>query len=140
MLQIALEDEVEEYVQRHRDLTDDERKRMVVKNGYMPERSIITGIGPLAVKQPRVDDRILEGERFTSNILPRYLRRIPSVDNLIHVLYLKGISTNDFTTALTAILGKKADGLSATNIVRLKKIWEVVFYTLVIWSVLFIFI
>jgi putative transposase len=124
VLQVALEDEVEEYIQKHRKLTDDEGKRMVVKNGYMPERNIVTGMGPIAVKQPRVDDRILEDRRFTSNILPRYLRRIPSVDNLIPVLYLKGISTNDFTTALTSILGEKADGLSATNIVRLKKIWE----------------
>jgi putative transposase len=124
VLQIALEDEVEDYVQKHRELTDEEGKRMVVKNGYMPQRNIVTGMGPIAVKQPRVDDRILEGRRFTSNILPRYLRRIPSVDNLIPVLYLKGITTNDFTTALSAILGEKADGLSATNIVRLKKIWE----------------
>jgi len=103
---------------------DDKGKRMVVKNGYMPERSITTGMGPISVTQPRVDDRILEGERFTSNILPRYLRRVPSEDNLVPALYLKGISANDFTTALTAILGEKADGLSATNIVRLKRIWE----------------
>jgi putative transposase len=89
----------------------------------MPAREIITGIEPLPVKQPRIDDRGLKGylsERFTSNILPRYLRRMPSIDNLIPVLYLKGISTNDFPTALSAILGEGALGLSATNIVRLK--------------------
>jgi len=93
----------------------------------MPERDILTGIGPLTIKQPRIDDRPLDEnnmERFTSNILPRYLRRIPSIDNLIPALYLKGISTNDFGTALSAILGEGAAGLSATNIVRLKASWE----------------
>ena len=123
VLQIALENEVEEYIQKHSHLTDSDGKRVVVKNGHMPQRNITTGMGPLTVTQPRVDDRGLK-KRFTSNILPRYLRRIPSVDNLIPVLYLKGISTNDFATALESILGKGVSGLSATNIVRLKKIWE----------------
>jgi len=88
----------------------------ITRNGYMPARQILTGMGPLDIKQPRVDDRSLKScpvcQRFTSSILPRYLRRIPSIDNLIPALYLKGISTNDFTTALTAILGQKASGLS----------------------------
>ena len=123
MLKLAMENEVEEYIQKHSEKVDMEGKKVVVKNGYMPQRNIVTGVGPLAIKQPRIDDRALD-ERFTSSILPRYMRRIPSVDNLIPVLYLKGISTNDFTSALTAILGEKADGLSATNIVRLKKVWE----------------
>ncbi|MBA7567284.1 IS256 family transposase ISPaac1 [subsurface metagenome] len=123
MLKLAMEDEVEEYIQKHSEKVDMEGKKIVVKNGYMPERNIVTGMGPLAIKQPRIDDRALD-ERFTSNILPRYMRRIPSIDNLIPVLYLKGISTNDFSTALTAILGENASGLSATNIVRLKKVWE----------------
>ena len=91
----------------------------------MPQRDIVTGIGPIAITQPRVYDRRLDsGERFSSSILPRYLRRIPSIDNLIPILYLKGISTNDFGSALTAILEEEASGLSATNIVRLKKVWE----------------
>ena len=94
----------------------------------MPKRNITTGMGPLTITQPRVDDRGLN-KRFSSNILPRYLRRIPSVDNLVPVLYLKGISTNDFGTALESILGKDASGLSATNIVRLKKIWEEEYHT-----------
>ena len=123
MLKLALENEVEEYIQKHSDEVDINGKKIVVKNGYMPERNIITGMGSLAIKQPRIDDRSLD-ERFTSSILPRYLRRIPSVDNLIPVLYLKGISTNDFTSALTSILGEGASGLSSTNIVRLKKTWE----------------
>lgn len=123
MLQLALENEVEEYIQKHSNLTDKDGKRMAVKNGNMPQRNITTGMGPLTITQPRVDDRGLK-KRFSSNILPRYLRRIPSVDNLVPVLYLKGISTNDFGTALESILGEGASGLSAANIVRLKKIWE----------------
>jgi len=125
MLQLALENEVEEYIQKHSDEVDSDGKRIVVKNGSMPKRDIVTGMGPLAITQPRLDDRRLDrGERFSSNILPKYLRRIPSIDNLIPVLYLKGISTNDFGSALSDILGEGASGLSPTNIVRLKKVWE----------------
>ena len=81
----------------------------------------------MAVRAPRVDDRKIDPERtnpFSSAILPRYLRKIPSVDNLLPVLYLKGISTNGFQDALASILGEGAKGLSAANIVRLKKSWE----------------
>lgn len=126
MLALAMENEVDEFVAKYSGLTDENGRRVVTKNGYMPERQILTGMGPLEVKQPRVDDRYLKGqyERFTSNILPRYLRRIPSIDNLIPALYLKGISTNDFPSALTAILGQDASGLSPANIVRLKDVWE----------------
>jgi putative transposase len=128
MLKLALENEVDEFIAKHSVLVDEDGKRVVTRNGHLPERDILTGVGPIAVKQPRVDDRNLKSntqdERFTSNILPRYLRRIPSIDNLIPTLYLKGISTNDFGTALSAILGEGAQGLSASNIVRLKQSWE----------------
>ena len=125
MLKLALENEVEEYIQKHSDEVDRDGKRIVVKNGSMPKRDIVTGMGPIAITQPRLDDRRLDsGERFSSSILPRYLRRIPSIDSLIPVLYLKGISTNDFGSALSDILGEGASGLSPTNIVRLKKVWE----------------
>ena len=127
MLQLALENEVQEFILKHSNLIDENGKKVVAKNGYMPAREIVTGMGPLPIKQPRIDDRGLNGylvERFTSNILPRYLRRMPSIDNLVPVLYLKGISTNDFPTALSAILDEGAAGLSATNIVRLKSCWE----------------
>jgi putative transposase len=123
MLQQALELEVEEYIQAHTKDTNSSGRKTVVRNGYHPSRSIVSGIGPLPIRQPRVDDR-KEPERFSSMILPRYLRRMPSVNNLIPFLYLKGISTNDFSQALTAILGEGVKGLSATNIVRLKKCWE----------------
>jgi len=128
LLQKAIEHEVEEFVERYRDEKASDGLRVVVRNGHMPERRVLTGLGPIAVRQPRVDDRKLRKEKdergFSSRILPRYLRRIPSIDNLVPALYLKGISTGDFPAALEAILGERAPGLSATTVVRLKKIWE----------------
>jgi len=127
MLAQALEVEVAEFVEKHQNRTDAEGRRQVVRNGYMPARELVTGIGPLAIRQPRLDDRVLEGseeERFGSDILPRYLRRVPSVDNLIPILYLKGVSSGDMSEALASILGADAAGLSATNVVRLKAQWE----------------
>jgi len=128
LLQQALENEVEEYIEAHAAKRDENGHRVAVRNGTMPERSILTGMGPMPIQQPRVDDRKLkeqeEAERFSSMILPPYLRRVPSVDNLIPVLYLKGVSSKEFMNALSSILGEGAKGLSATNIVRLKKGWE----------------
>ena len=87
LLQAAIEHEVAEYIACFQNIKDEQGRRKVVKNGFLPERSILTGIGPLAVKKPRVRDN-REGEFFTSTILPRYLRRVPSLDNLIPTLYL----------------------------------------------------
>ena len=123
MLQQALELEVEEYIQAHTPDRKSLGKRTVVRNGYHPSRSIVSGIGPIPIRQPRVDDR-KESHRFSSTILLRYLRRMPSVNNLIPCLYLKGISTNDFSQALSAILGEGVKGLSPANIVRLKGCWQ----------------
>lgn len=119
MLQSALVAEAEDFVARFSGRLDADGRRVVVRNGYLPEREILSGVGPLELKQPRVRDR--SGERkFTSKILPPFLRRLPSIEALIPVLYLKGVSTGDFSEALAAILGERAAGLSATNIVRLK--------------------
>ena len=123
MLQVAIENEIGEYIERFKGAKDIRGRRLVVRNGSLPEREIVTGIGLLEVKQPRIHDK-REGEAFTSTILPRYIRRVPSIDALIPALYLKGISTGDFSKVLESILGKNATGLSATNIVRLKKLWE----------------
>jgi len=123
MLQAAIDNEVVEYLETHASAQDETGPRQVVRNGYLPKRDLVTGIGPVRVKQPRVRDR-RDGHRFTSAILPPFMRRVPSVDALIPVLYLKGISTGDFSEALTAILGPHAAGLSATNIVRLKEGWQ----------------
>lgn len=123
MLQAALETEVTDYVGRHANLVDIQGHRVVVRNGYLPERDLVTGAGPVNIKQPRVRDE-RENHRFTSKILPPFLRRVPSVDALIPLLYLKGVSSGDFSEALEAILGPNAAGLSATNIVRLKEGWR----------------
>lgn len=126
MLQAALEAEIEEHLSRFKDLVGEDGKRLVVRNGTMPERTVLTGAGPIPITRPRVDDRALDAlgkERFSSRILPRFMRRAPCIDTLVPVLYLKGISTDDFPTALEAILGPQAKGLSATTVVRLKEIW-----------------
>jgi putative transposase len=123
LLQHAIEAEVADYVDGHRTELDAGGRRQVVRNGWMKERDVVTGAGVIPVKRPRVHDR-RRGERFTSRILPPYMRRAPSIDALIPALYLRGVSTGDFKEALEAILGPDAVGLSATNIVRLKEIWE----------------
>jgi len=128
MLAEAIENEVQEYLAAHADQRDAEGRRLVVRNGHMPPRSIQTGLGPVEVARPRVNDRRLDEDgrrrRFTSRILPPYLRRTRAIDELVPWLYLKGISTGDFPEALQALLGPDAEGLSATNICRLKKTWE----------------
>jgi len=123
MLQQAIENEVSEYIEAHAHISDENGHRVVVRNGALPERGLVTGIGTVPVCQPRVHDR-REDKGFTSRILPPYMRRVPSIDALIPALYLRGIFTGDFTEALEAILGPQAEGLSPTNIVRLKEGWK----------------
>ena len=127
LLAQAVEAEVAALLSGHADkLTDDGRQRLV-RHGHLPEREIMTGIGPVAVRCPRVRDRIGEGSeriRFSSAILPPYARRSKSLEVLIPILYLKGISTGDFGEALIALLGKDAGGLSASTIARLKDAWS----------------
>lgn len=123
MLQAAVTAEADEWIRLFAGVVDDQGRRQVVRNGDLPEREVLTGVGPLAITKPRVRDKT--GERkFTSQILPSFMRRVPSLDALIPVLYLKGISTGDFEEALRAILGPNATGLSAANIVRLKEGWH----------------
>lgn len=125
MLQAALELEIEEHLSCFASFIDENGKRLVVRNGFQPERTILTRAGPIPVKRPRIDDRALDAigeERFSSKILPKFMRRAASIDTLVPALYLKGLSTDDFPTALEAILGPQVQGLSATTIVRLKEI------------------
>lgn len=128
LLSVALEAEVAAYVESFAGERDEHGRRLVVRNGYKPEREIETGIGRVPVRPPRVNDRRFDEEgnrcRFSSDLLPRYMRRTKSLDALIPWLYLKGVSTGDFTDALSVILGKDAPGLSATSIVRLKETWQ----------------
>ena len=124
MLQATIEAEVADYIERHKHLVDEQTgRRLVVRNGKMPKQMIQTGLGDIEVKKHRVNDK-REGIRFTSYILPPYMRRVPSIEALLSVLYLKGISTNAFPEAMKAILGENAGGLSPGTIVRLKSLWE----------------
>jgi len=127
MLEQALEIEVESFVGKYQYLLDEEGRRLVIRNGYSPERKIVTGAGQLEVRTPRVDDRVLgkiKERRFASSLVPKYLRRTKNIDELIPVLYLKGISTGDFTQALEKLLGKDVIGFSAEQVVRLKQVWQ----------------
>jgi len=127
LLAQAIEAEVEVHIAAHADLTDAEGRRRVVRHGYLPEREIQTGIGAVRVKAPRARDRDpgAPGGRigFTSSILPRYLRRSRSMEELLPWLYLKGISSGDFGEALAALVGPDAPGLAASTITRLKALW-----------------
>ena len=128
LLAQAIEAEVAGYIERHAGMRNAQGHRMVVRNGHLPEREIQTGIGPVKVRQPRVNDQRLDEDgrriRFSSEILPKYLRKTRSIEELIPWLYLKGISTGDFSEALVALLGPEAPGLSASTVVRLKEVWQ----------------
>lgn len=126
MLAEAIQAEVAEYVEARQNLCSEDGRQLVVRNGYLPERTIQTPLGEIPVRQPRVRDRREpeEREKFQSSILPPYLRKTRSLEELLPWLYLKGVSTGDFSEALQALLGPEARGLSATTIVRLKKTWE----------------
>ena len=127
MLQAALESEVQTFLAQHAAKVDDQGRRLVVRNGSLPSREILTGAGPLPISQPRVRDKSSEPAervRFSSSILPAYLRKSKSIEELIPWLYLKGVSTGDFSEALQALVGPEAKGLSANVIVRLKESWS----------------
>jgi len=128
LLAEALEVEIKGFLSQYADLKDDQGRMRVTRNGYLPEREIQTGIGPVPTKAPRIRDRQPENEsgriRFSSSILPPYLRKTKSMEELLPWLYLKGISTGDFSEALAALVGKDAPGLSAPTISRLKTIWQ----------------
>lgn len=126
LLAEAIEAEVEEYLEARKEIKDGNGRRAVVRNGYLPEREIVTGIGKVPVKQPRVRDRrpVEEREVFSSKVLPPYLRKTKSIEEVAPWLYLKGISTGDFPEALEALFGERAKGFSPSTIVRLKKVWE----------------
>lgn len=142
LLASVVEAEVADYIDQHADPVDEQGHRFVVRNGHRRERTIQSGLGSVAVKGPRVEDRRIVGqnedgqsvdadgrliERFHSKILPPYLRRAKSIEELVPWLYLNGISTGDFSEALAALLGKNAPGLSASTVVRLKEVWQTEF-------------
>ena len=126
-LQAAVEREVDDYVERNRQHLDSAGHRLVVRNGHHPVRKIQSGNGPIEVHQPRVNDKRVDEQgqriRFTSKILPPYLRKTKAIEELVPWLYLKGISSSDFPEAL-ACLGHDGSGLSPTTIVRMKELWQ----------------
>lgn len=125
LLAKALEAEVQAHLDALRDQVDEHGNRLVIRNGYLPERKIQTGIGAVEIRQPRVrDKRPGEEECFVSKIVPPYLRRTKSMEEFIPWLYLRGVSTGDFSEAMEPLLGADAPGLSAATVVRLKKVWE----------------
>lgn len=128
MLAAAIEAEVAAYVDEHKSQVDDAGHRLVVRNGRARRRTIDTGIGSLEVEPPRVNDRRVDADgnrfRFTSKILPPYLRRTKNLEEFIPWLYLKGISTNDFSECLQHLTGNSTASLSPTTVVRLKETWS----------------
>jgi putative transposase len=127
LLTQAVEAEVAEFLSQHAALKTKAGRQRVVRHGHLPERQIMTGIGPVSVRQPRVRDRAAGMEqpiRFTPAILPPYARRSKSLEVLIPILYLKGVSSGGFEEALAALAGKDAPGLSASTITRLKEAWS----------------
>lgn len=126
LLSQAIESEVAQWIEARQEHRDAQGRQQVVRNGSLPERTILTGVGPIEVRQPRVRDRrpATEREKFSSMILPPYLRKTKSIEELIPWLYLKGISTSDFSEALAALLGPDAKGLSANTVTRLKAVWQ----------------
>lgn len=127
MIAAAMEVEVAEYIERHREARDEGGHALVVRNGRARSRRVTTGAGTVAVEAPRVNDkRAFNGSRqkFTSRILPPYMRRSPKVTEVLPLLYLAGLSTGDFEEALTELLGAEASGLSASSITRLTTTWR----------------
>lgn len=126
LLQRALELEVAEVLAQFDGLHDDAGRQRVVRNGHLPGRTVLTGAGPLEVRQPRVRDRAgkdaADRVQFTSAILPPYLRRSSAMDGLIPWLYLKGISAADMSEALQPLLGP--NNVSAAVVLKLKEEWE----------------
>ena len=124
LLAEAVQAELEELLQAQRSRLDARGRRAVVRNGYLPERQVQTGIGSVSVSVPKVRDRSGSGIKFNSRVIPPYLRRSKNLNELIPWLYLRGISTGDMQAALTALLGAQAAGLSAGTVSRLKAKWQ----------------
>ncbi len=120
----AVEAELQVLLGQYTALRNGQGHQQVVRNGYLPEREIQTGIGPVKIRIPKIRDKSRQGIKFNSMLVPPYLRKTKSVEDMLPWLYLKGISTGDFQEALQALLGSEAKGLSASTISRCKKTWE----------------
>ena len=125
LIRRAVEAELKTFLDEHESERDGAGRRAVVRNGYQPEREVLTGIGPVRVQVPKTRDRRREGRCFRSELLPPYLKKARRVEAVLPWLYLKGVSTNDFDEALRGLFGESVKGLSAATITRLKQGWEV---------------
>jgi putative transposase len=123
MILAALELEVEQYVEQLRHMRDEHRHALVVRNGKAEPRTVSLGAGSIEFQAPRVNDRRPD-HRFTSKILPPYMRRSPRLNEALPVLYLRGLSSGDFEEAIPVLLGADAAGFSATTITRLLRVWQ----------------
>ncbi len=124
LLAQAVEAEVVTLLAQYQELLTESGLQGVVRNGHLPERTIQTGLGDIGVKIPKVRDRTGQGIKFNSGLVPPYLKRAKTIEELLPWLYLKGISTGDFKDALAGLLGADAKGLSSNTISRLKQTWE----------------
>ena len=120
----AVEAELNAFLEEHAGEQDAQGRRAVVRNGYLPSREVLTGVGPVEVQVPRARDRSGSGRCFRSELLPPYLKKTNHVEAVIPWLYLKGVSTNDFGEALRALFGESVGGLSPASITRLKEGWD----------------
>jgi putative transposase len=123
VIQQAIEVELAQLLEQYENVKTLHGQCSVVRNGYLPEREVLTGAGPVAVKVPKVRDRSGSGVKFNSAIVPPYVRKSPRVSAALPWLYLKGISTGDMSDALGVLLGEDAKGLSANVVSRLKAQW-----------------
>ena len=128
LLHTAIQAEVSSFIAEHAHLLDEAGRQRLVRHGFLPEREVMTGIGTVPVQVPRVRDRCANEDgskiKYRSALVPPYLRKAKSVEELLPWLYLKGISTGDFSEALAALLGPDAEGLSSSTITRLKAAWS----------------
>lgn len=124
LLHNAVEAELATYLAEHGGERDAAGRRCIVRNGYLPARTLLTGLGEVPIQVPKTRDRSGQGRHFTSGLLPPYIKRTASVESVLPWLYLKGVSTGDMSEALAALLGEQAQGLSAATVSRLKRVWE----------------
>ena len=128
LLAEAVEAEVAAYIAEHAEQRDGRGHRLVVRNGHLPQRAIQTSLGPVEVRQPRINDQRVDDQgqrlRFTSAILPPYLRRTRTLADLVPWLYLKGVSTGQLGEALTVLLGQPPANLSASTVARMNEVWR----------------
>ena len=124
LLMQAVESELVSRLAEYSELKTEDGRQAVVRNGHLPERTVQTGLGDLVVKIPKVRDRSNSGIKFNSQLIPPYLKRAKNIEELLPWLYLRGISTGDFSESLKHLLGENAPGLSSSTISRLKQGWE----------------